>query len=222
MRTIKFEQVINAFARIILREERLCAPYDQKCVQSWEWRNVTFQDHTKHRTMIPHLKLPKDNHQSLLKHQVSTQWNICGTKTNHPSLGSPSTMYPKREGGFEWSYRRPPWHEENCEHIFMLEKISQAIPIVCESELNIEGTQLFSIQQVQSITLERKRDFAPRQAWGKNILASRLRTHVLWALWQEGKFSLLFSYQHSIRGAKSHRLNYYCQLTLFRACVYLF
>ena len=38
------------------------------------------------RTMISHLKLPKDNHQSLLRHQGSTQWNKCGTQWNHPPL----------------------------------------------------------------------------------------------------------------------------------------
>jgi len=72
------------------------------------------------------------------------------------------------------------------EHIVMLAIISQAIPTVCDSELKIEGTQLLAIQQVQSTTVEREGDFAPRQAWGKNILASGLRTHVLGALWQEG------------------------------------
>ena len=64
----------------------------------------------------------------------------------------------------------------------MLARISQAIPVVCDLELKIEGTQLLPIQQVQSITIEREGDFAPRKAWGKNILALGLRTHVLGAL----------------------------------------
>ena len=68
----------------------------------------------------------------------------------------------------------------------MLARISQEIPAMCDPELKIEGTQLLAIQQVQSITVERERDFAPRQAWGKNILASGLKTHVLGALWQDG------------------------------------
>ena len=69
----------------------------------------------------------------------------------------------------------------------MLARIAQEIPAVCDLKLKIEGTQLLAIQQVQSITVEREGEFAPRQAWDKNILASGIRTHVLRALWKEGK-----------------------------------
>ena len=44
------------------------------------------------------------------------------------------------------------------ENIVMLARISQAILVVCDPELKIEGTQLLSIQQVQSNTVEREGD----------------------------------------------------------------
>ena len=37
--------------------------------------------------------------------------------------------------------------------------IVQAMPVVCDPELKIEGTQLLAIQQVQSTTVERGRLF---------------------------------------------------------------
>ena len=42
------------------------------------------------------------------------------------------------------------------EHIVMLAKISQAIPVVCDLELKIEGIQMLFIQKVQSNIVERE------------------------------------------------------------------
>ena len=84
---------------------------------------------------------------------------------------------------------------------------------------------------------------APRQAWDKNILASRLRTHVLGASWQEGKFSLLLLPALNKRGLEpsfilllsfeyfqssclfvlgfSLFLVYICMLILYLVCLFL-
>ena len=64
---------------------------------------VTFWDHKAHsRTFIPHLKPPKDILPSLLR------TSKMHTMESPSSLGSPSTMYQEREGGFELSYIRAP------------------------------------------------------------------------------------------------------------------
>ena len=45
------------------------------------------------------------------------------------------------------------------EQIVMLAGIAQAMPAVCESDLEIEGTQLLATQQFQSNTIEREGDY---------------------------------------------------------------
>ena len=45
------------------------------------------------------------------------------------------------------------------DHIVMLARISQAIPTVCDLELEIEGTQSLAIQKYYSIAAEREGEY---------------------------------------------------------------
>ena len=67
-------------------------------------------------------------------------------------------MYQDREGRILNLLYKATMKWRNCEHIVMLDKISQEIPAVCDPELKIEGTQLLAIQQVQSNIVEREGD----------------------------------------------------------------
>ena len=59
--------------------------------------------------VTPYLDPPKDSHQRLLRHYVSTQWNIWSTQRNHtPLLGHHIPCTKRGKGGFEISYIRPP------------------------------------------------------------------------------------------------------------------
>ena len=49
------------------------------------------------------------------------------TKESSPSLGSPSTMYQEREGGFEFSYKRPPRDEKYENTLLCWPEFPQAI-----------------------------------------------------------------------------------------------
>ena len=147
---IKFEQVIN--------EEPLCVPYDPKCMQSWEWRNITFQDHTSTlqdydftwshlRTATKASLYIKGAHNGIF---VAHKWVI--------PLSWVTTHNVPREGRRIWillykaTMRWRIW-----EHIVMLARIAQEVPAMCDPELKIEGTQLLAIQKFQSTTVERGR-----------------------------------------------------------------
>ena len=131
---------------------------------------VTFRDHKAHtRTLILHLRLPKDSRKSLLR--TSREH----TMESPSSLGSLSIMYQEREGRFEFSYKRPPRDEQYGNTLLSWPKFSQEIPRVCDPEQRYRGLSCWPSNN-SSQPQQREGDFAPRQLRSKDILASGLGT----------------------------------------------
>ena len=147
------------FTHIILREERLLhAFFPNKCAFLRVAKCHYLRPHkAKDKLLLTWSRLRTTTNASL-----DTMWahnGIFGAHKGIIPLPWVTIHNVSREGRRIWNpLYKATMRWRMGDHIVMLARISQAIPVVCEPELKIEGTQLFSNQQVQSNIVEREGD----------------------------------------------------------------
>ena len=118
------------------------------------------------------------------------------------SLGSQSTMYQGREGGFEFSYKRPPKDKQYDNALLCLQEFPKKYQ-QCVIWGRDRGDSVVGHPTTLVHHSRERETLRPGSSEVKTSLHRDLEPLVLRAPWQVGKIFIFISYQNSIRGEVS-------------------
>ena len=136
------------------------------------------------------------------------------------SLGSPSTMYQGREGGFEIPHIKQPRDEERVITLLCWPELPKQYQQCVTQSWRQKGLDCWPPNNL-SPSQRREREIAPEAELGKQHLCIRTQNHCLGALWQVGKNSS--PYQTFNKKRPSAIICIIIILTLFNSlCIFVF